>query len=151
MENKIYARNREAEYNYFIEDKYEAGMVLAGIEAKSIVMGKANLRGSYVTIRNGECFLRQSHISLLDTINGFDKVEEGRDIKLLLNKREIRKIKAAIETEGYSCIPLDIHSSNFGKLKLQIAIVKGKKNYDKRESIKEKDIQRETQRALKIK
>ena len=75
MESKIYARNREAEYNYFIEDKYEAGMVLTGIEAKSIVMGKANLRGSYITIRNGECFLRQSHISLLDTINGFDKVE----------------------------------------------------------------------------
>ena len=127
MESKIYARNREAEYNYFIEDKYEAGMVLTGIETKSIIMGKGNLRGSYVTIRNGECFLRQSHISLLDTINGFDKVEEGRDIKLLLNKREIRKIKAAIETEGYSCIPLDIHSSNFGKLKLQIAIEKGKK------------------------
>ena len=140
--------NRQANYNYFVIETYEAGIVLKGTEIKSIRNGKCNIKDSYAIIKNGEVFLLNAHISPYENGNMFNH-EETRTRKLLLNKREIFKLRDKVMIEGNTLIPLKIFFSN-GKAKVLIGVCKGKKNYDKRESIKEKDIARENAKMNKI-
>ena len=140
--------NRQANYNYFVIETYEAGIVLKGTEIKSIRNGKCNIKDSYAIIKNGEVFLLNAHISPYENGNMFNH-EETRTRKLLLNKREIFKLRDKVMIEGNTLIPLKIFFSK-GKAKVLIGVCKGKKNYDKRESIKEKDIARENAKMNKI-
>ena len=140
--------NRKARYDYEIEETYEAGIVLTGTEIKSIRNGKANIKDSYAIIRNDEIFLLNTHISLYDEGNRFNH-EETRTRKLLLHKKEILKLKNKIDLEGYTLIPLKIYFVK-SKAKVLIGLAKGKKNYDKRETIKKRDVEREMQRNFKL-
>ena len=142
----IEIKNKKAYFDYFIEDTYEAGIVLTGTEIKSIRKGSANLKDSYARIKNGEVFLTNMFISTYEEGNRFNH-DERRERKLLLNKKEIFKIRDKIEKEGYSLVPVKLYLKN-GKAKLEIDIAKGKKTYDKRQSLKEKDIKRETLKAI---
>ena len=139
--------NRKARYDYEIEDTYEAGIVLTGTEIKSIRQGKANIKDSYAIIRNNEIFLINTHISLYDEGNRFNHVET-RTRKLLLHKKEIYKLRDKLEIEGYTLIPLKIYFVK-RRAKVLIGVAKGKKNYNKKESIKERDIQRELEKDFK--
>ncbi len=139
--------NRKARYDYEIEDTYEAGIVLTGTEIKSIRKGKANIKDSYVIIRNQEAYLINTHISLYEEGNRFNH-EETRTRKLLLHKKEILKLRDKLEIEGYTIVPLKIYFSK-GRAKIQIGVAKGKKNYNKKETIKERDIKREQERYIK--
>lgn len=139
--------NRKAKYNYHILDKIEAGIVLTGTEIKSIRGGKANIKDSYATVKNGEAFLINMHISAYENGNIFNH-DETRTRKLLLHKNEIYKLNDKIRLEGFTLIPLKIYLKR-GKAKVLIGICKGKKNYDKREDIKKRDIDRELRAKLK--
>ena len=139
--------NRKARYDYEIEDTYEAGIVLTGTEIKSIRMGKVNIKDSYAIIRNNEIYLLNTHISLYEEGNRFNH-DEDRTRKLLLDKREILKLKDKLEIEGYTLVPLKIYFVK-NKAKVLIGVAKGKKNYNKKETIKERDIQREMEKSLK--
>ncbi len=139
--------NRKARYDYIISDTYEAGMELKGTEIKSIRNGKANIRDSYAIIRNGEAFLLNAHISLYKEGNQFNH-EETRTRKLLLHKKEIIKLKNKVEMEGYTIVPLRIYFVK-GRAKIQLGVARGKKNYDKRETIKKRDMEREIRRGIK--
>ena len=145
----IEIKNKKALFDYTIEDTYEAGIVLTGTEIKSIRDGKANLKDSYAIIKNGEVFLLNMHISHYDKGNIFNH-EETRTRKLLLNKREILKIRDKIEIKGYSLVPIKLYFSK-NRAKILLGVGKGKKVFDKRESIKEKDIEREIKKNLKNK
>ncbi len=140
-------KNRKAYYDYEIENEYEAGIVLKGTEIKSIREGKANLKDSYAIIKNGEAFILNMHISPYEKGNIFNH-EETRTRKLLLNKKEILKIKDAIERDGYTLVPIKIYFKK-NKAKVSLGVARGKKNYDKRASIKERDINREIQKQIK--
>ena len=140
--------NRKARYDYEIEETYEAGIVLTGTEIKSIRNGKVNIKDSYAIIRNNEIYLLNTHISLYDEGNRFNH-EEERTRKLLLHKKEILKLKNKLELEGYTLIPLKIYFVK-SKAKVLIGVAKGKKNFDKRETIKERDVNREIQRNYKL-
>jgi len=126
--------NRKARYDYEIEETYEAGIVLTGTEIKSIRSGKANIKDSYAIIKNEEIFLLNTHISLYDEGNRFNH-EESRTRKLLLHKKEILKLRDKVDLEGYTLIPLKIYFVK-AKAKVLIGLAKGKKSYDKRETIK---------------
>ena len=139
--------NRKARYDYEIEDTYEAGIVLTGTEIKSIRMGKVNIKDSYAIIRNNEIYLLNTHISLYEEGNRFNH-DEDRTRKLLLHKREILKLKDKLEIEGYTLVPLKVYFVK-NKAKVLIGVAKGKKNYNKKETIKERDIQREMEKSLK--
>lgn len=140
-------KNRKALFNYSIEDTYETGIVLTGTEIKSIRDGKANLNDSYAIIKQGECFLLNMHISHYEKGNRFNH-DELRTRKLLLKKHEIYKIRDKINIKGYTLVPIKLYfSGNYAKILLGIG--KGKKIYDKRESIKERDIKRSMDRTLK--
>lgn len=139
--------NRKARYDYEIEDTYEAGIVLTGTEIKSIRMGKVNIKDSYAIIRNNEIYLLNTHISLYEEGNRFNH-DEDRTRKLLLHKKEILKLKDKLEIEGYTLVPLKIYFVK-NKAKVLIGVAKGKKNYNKKETIKERDIQREIEKSLK--
>ena len=139
--------NRKARYDYAIEDTYEAGIVLTGTEIKSVRQGKVNIKDSYAIIRNDEIYLLNTHISIYEEGNRFNH-EEDRTRKLLLHKREILKLKNKLELEGYTLIPLRFYFIK-NKCKVEIGVCKGKKNYDKKESIKERDIQRELEKEFK--
>ena len=145
----IEIKNKKALFDYTIEDTYEAGIVLTGTEIKSIRDGKANLKDSYAIIKNDEVFLLNMHISHYDKGNIFNH-EETRTRKLLLNKREILKIRDKIEIKGYSLVPIKLYFSK-NRAKILLGVGKGKKVFDKRESIKEKDIEREIKKNLKNK
>lgn len=142
----IEIKNRKALYDYTISDTYEAGIVLTGTEIKSIRDGKANLKDSYAIIKKGECFILGMHISPYDKGNRFNH-DEYRTRKLLLHKGEILKIRDKIEIKGYTLVPIKLYFSK-NKAKLLLGIGKGKKVYDKRESIKEKDLSREIKKNL---
>ena len=142
----IEIKNRKALYDYTISDTYEAGIVLTGTEIKSIREGKANLKDSYAIIKKGECFILGMHISVYDNGNRFNH-DEYRTRKLLLHKNEILKIRDKIEIKGYTLVPIKLYFSK-NKAKLLLGIGKGKKVYDKRESIKEKDLSREIKKNL---
>ncbi|MBO4956767.1 MAG: SsrA-binding protein SmpB [Rickettsiales bacterium] len=140
---KIIAQNRRARYEYFIEVEYEAGIVLQGSEIKSLRIGKANIQDSYIEFdKNGELFLINSYIAPYKLATIFNH-EPTRKRKLLLKKREISKIINKIKLKGFTCIPLVLYINNKNYAKVKIAIAKGKKLYDKRESIKERDFKRE--------
>ena len=141
--------NKKAYHDYFITDTYEAGIVLKGTEIKSIRVNGANLKDSYAIIKNNEVFLLNMHISHYEQGNIFNH-DETRTRKLLLNKKEILKLKEKITLEGVTLIPTKLYFKN-GKAKILLGVAKGKKNYDKRETIKERDIKREIAKELKNK
>lgn len=141
--------NRVARHNYFIEDEYECGIALTGTEVKSIRDGKANIKDSYAVVKNGECFLLNMFISHYKEGNLFNH-NETRTRKLLLHKSEILKLNDKIRLEGYTLIPLKVYFVK-NRAKVLLGLCKGKKNFDKRESIKEKDIQRQLDKASKNK
>lgn len=142
----IEIKNKKATFDYFIEDKYEAGIVLTGTEIKSIRKGSANLKDSYARVKNGEVFITNMFISTYEEGNRFNH-DERRERKLLLHKKEIYKIRDKVEKEGYSLIPVRLYMKE-GKAKIEIGIAKGKKLYDKRRSLKEKDIKRDMEKAI---
>lgn len=146
-EIKVLAQNRKARHDFFIEDTYEAGIVLTGTEVKSLRAGRLNLRDSYIQIKQGEAVLEGMHISPYEKGNIFNK-DPLRARKLLLHKQEIRKLNAQVMQQGYSIVPLQVYLSH-GLVKLQIALVKGKKLYDKREDIAGRDAAREIERHMK--
>lgn len=139
--------NRRARYDYIIEEEYEAGIVLTGTEIKSIRLGKVNLKDSYVIIRNEELYLLNTHISSYEKGNIFNH-EEDRTRKLLMHKNQIKKLNNKSVLEGYTLIPLKIYFVK-GRAKVLVGLCKGKKNYDKRETIKERDVEREMRRDYK--
>jgi SsrA-binding protein len=148
ISERIIASNRKARHDYQIEDQYEAGLVLLGWEVKSIREGRVQLKDSYVVLTQGEAWLLNSHISPLQNVPEHLKPEPERTRKLLLNQREIGRLITAKSRDGYTIIPLDMHWHK-NKVKLDIAIAKGKKQYDKRESLKEKTFQRDKARKFK--
>ena len=139
--------NRKAKYNYQIFETLEAGIVLTGTEIKSLRLGKANIKDSYARVKNNEVFLINMHISSYDNGNIFNH-DETRERKLLLHKKEILKFRDKIKLEGYTLVPLKVYLKN-GKAKVLIGLAKGKKNYDKREDIKKRDIERSIRARLK--
>ena len=147
MNHNMEIVNRRAHYDYFIEEELEAGIVLTGTEIKSIRMGKVNLKDSYAIIRNGEIFLLNTHISSYEKGNIFNH-EEDRTRKLLLHRLQIKKLQNKITLEGYTLIPLKIYFVK-GRAKVLIGLCKGKKNYDKRQTIKDRDIEREIAKGYK--
>ena len=144
---KIVAENRKARHNYFIEDTYEAGMVLLGTEVKSIRLGRVNLKDSYARIKNGEVFVYQMHISVYPFAY-YGNHDPLRIRKLLLHKHEITKLYGKVNEKGFSLVPLKIYLQN-GKVKMTLALARGKRQYDKRESIRRRDEQRDLERSKK--
>ncbi len=145
---KLVANNKKAIHDYFIEKIYEAGLVLKGTEVKSIRQGRVNLKESYVIVKDGEVFVFGMHISPYKEGNIFNE-DPLRTRKLLLNKNEIRKISQDVKLAGSTVVPLRLYFKN-GRAKLEIALAKGKKLYDKRESQRERDIKRSLDRKYKI-
>ena len=145
----IEIQNRQAHFNYFIKEEIEAGIALTGTEIKSIRAGQANLKDSYAIVRKKEMFLLNMHISEYKEGNIFNH-NETRTRKLLLHKKEILKIDNQIKLNGYTVIPLKIYFKK-NKAKVLLGICQGKKNYDKRETMKQRDSQREINKALKYK
>ena len=143
----IEINNRKAKYDYQIFETYEAGIVLKGTEIKSIRQGNCNLKDSYVVIKQNEAYVINMHISQYKEGNIFNH-EETRTRKLLLHKKEILKLNDKIKINGYTIIPLKLYTSK-NKAKLLIGLAKGKKNYDKRETIKQRDINRDIRKQLK--
>lgn len=140
--------NRKAFHDYFVEERYEAGLALQGWEVKAIRAGRSQLKEAYVVVRNGEVYLLGSHISPLAAASTHVSADPVRTRKLLLKKEEIRKLIGKVERAGYTLIPLNLHFSK-GRIKLEIGLAKGKKQYDKRETEKKRDWQREQQRLLR--
>lgn len=139
--------NKKAHYDYFIKDTYEAGIVLTGTEIKSIRNGKANLKDSYAIIKNDEVYILNMHISKYEQGNIFNH-DETRTRKLLLHKKEIYKIRDAINQDGFTLIPVKLYFKG-NRAKILLGIAQGKHNYDKRETIKKRDMQREIEKNLK--
>lgn len=144
---KIVATNKKAYHDYFVEDTYEAGVVLVGSEVKSIRCGGVNLRDSFVIIKNGEAFMLGAHISPYK-MGSFFNVDARRTRKLLLNRAEINKLRGRVEQEGYTLIPLKLYFKG-SLVKIEVGVCKGKELHDKRASIKEKENNRNLQRVLK--
>ena len=140
--------NKKALFDYFIEERYEAGLVLEGWEVKAIRAGRANIKEAYVIVRNAELFLIGSHISPLPTASTHIHPDPVRTRKLLLNADEIKKLIGKTEQRGYTLVPLNLHYSK-GRIKCDIGLAKGKKLHDKRESAKERDWQREKARLAR--
>ncbi|MEG0596693.1 MAG: SsrA-binding protein SmpB [Oscillospiraceae bacterium] len=147
QEKKIIAKNPKARHDYFIEDTYEAGIALAGTEVKSLRLGNANLKDAYCIVKDGEIIAHGVHISPYEQGNIFNK-DPRRPKKLLLHKREIRKLFDVTRQEGYSLIPLSLYFLG-PHVKLEIGLAKGKKLYDKRDSAAAADAKREMDRAMK--
>ncbi len=146
---KIVARNKKAFHDFEILDKYEAGIELKGSEVKAIRMGRINLKDSYVKIKDGEAWWMQGHISNLETTNVHFKHDETRPRRLLLHKKEIGKLVGMTSEKGFSIVPIDLHFNAKNKAKLTIAVAKGKQLHDKRQALKEKQLKREAQIAMK--
>ncbi len=144
---KIICKNRKARFNFEIENTFEAGIALMGSEVKSLRAGRANLSDSYAKFRGGELFLVDAHISPYDQANR-ENHEPLRDRKLLIHKREMKKLLGKVTERGFSLIPLKLYFKN-GKVKAELALAKGKRSYDKRESIKKKEQRREMERLSK--
>ncbi|SFV74604.1 tmRNA-binding protein SmpB [hydrothermal vent metagenome] len=143
------AKNKKAYHDYFIEEKFEAGLVLQGSEVKAIRASRVNLKDSFIRFVKNEPYLFNAHIGILDTTHRFYAHEERRSRKLLLHKKEIAKLLKAVERDGYSIVPLQLYFNDRNLAKLQIALAKGKKLHDKRHDLKEKDMKRDIQRAMK--
>ncbi len=136
--------NKKAYFNYFVEDEIEAGIVLKGTEIKSVRNSSVNIKDSYIRIKNNEAFIINMYIAKYESSSVFNH-DEYQERKLLLHKKEIKKLKEKIAIEGYTLIPLKVYLKN-NRAKVTIGVCKGKKTYDKRESIKKKDIEREQSR-----
>jgi SsrA-binding protein len=145
---KVIVRNKKARYEYHIMDTIEAGIALVGSEVKSLRAGKANLADGYASIKNGEAFLMNFHISEFKQAN-VNNHEPTRPRKLLLHKKEIRKLEKQTNEKGNTIVPLSVYLKN-GKVKVELAIARGKKLYDKRESIARKDLERDQARKIKL-
>lgn len=141
-------QNKKAFHEYFVEDRYEAGLVLEGWEAKAIRAGRANLKEAYVVVRNAELFLFGAHISPLASASSHINPDPVRTRKLLLKAEEIRRLIGKVERAGYTLVPIDLHYVR-GRIKLNIGLAKGKKQHDKRDASKEKDWKREQSRIMK--
>ena len=144
---KIIAENRKARHDYFIEDEYEAGIALKGTEVKSLRQGRANLKDSYAKVKNGELFVHQMHISPYPFAY-YDNHDPLRIRKLLLHRYEIKRLYGKLAERGYALIPLRLYFRD-GKIKLLLALAKGKHSYDKRDSIRRRDEQRDMDRIRK--
>jgi SsrA-binding protein len=142
------ANNRKALHNYSIEDHVEAGLVLAGHEVKSIRGGQASLDGAYVTIRNGEAFLRNAYVGKYKQAANLEGYDESRERKLLLNKKEIIRLQDRTKEKGLTLVPLQLYTSN-RRIKLKVGLGRGKKQYDKRETIKKKELKRSLDRTIR--
>ena len=142
------ADNKKAAFNYFFEEKFEAGMVLEGWELKAVREGKVQLTDGYVVIRNGELFLIGCQINPLKTASTHVSPDSVRTKKLLLKKEEIRRLIGKVEQKGFTLVPLNLHWKS-GKVKCEIALAKGKGEHDKRDTIKEREGKREVERAMK--
>ena len=140
--------NKKAFHDYFIEERYEAGLVLEGWEVKAIRAGRVQIKEAYVILQKEEPFVVGMHVSALPTASTHVKPDPTRSRKLLLNADEISKLIGKVEQRGYTLVPLDLHYAK-GRVKLQIGLAKGKKQFDKRETEKERDWQREQQRLLR--
>ena len=145
---KVVASNKKAYHNYFIDDTLEAGMVLKGSEVKSLRAGKANLKDGYARVKNGEVFLFKVHISPYSHAT-YDSPDAERVRKLLLSKREIRRLTNKIQEKGFALLPLKIYFKSNGKAKIELGLGRGKKLYDKRATIKKKDSDRDLERAMR--
>ncbi len=142
--------NRKAYHDYFIEEKYEAGLVLEGWEVKAIRAGRSNIKEAYVIVRGEEIFILGMHITPLLSASTHVKTDPVRTRKLLLHANEIAKLIGKVERAGFTLVPLDLHFSK-GRIKIEIGLAKGKKQYDKREDEKKKDWDREKQRLMRVK
>jgi len=142
------AVNRKARHDYFIEDRFEAGLALEGWEVKSLRAGRVNIQEGYVVIRNGEAWLVGANISPLPTASTHVKPDPTRSRKLLLHRQELNRLIGATERQGYTLIPLDLHWTR-GRAKLELGLAKGKKLYDKRADKRERDWARDKERLLK--
>lgn len=142
------ADNKKAAFNYFFEEKHEAGMVLQGWEVKALRAGKVQLTDGYVVIRNGELFVIGCQINPLQTTSSHVSADSVRTKKLLLHKDEINRLIGKVEQKGYTLVPINLHWKN-GRVKCEIALAKGKATYDKRNTIKEREGKREIERAMK--
>lgn len=147
-EKKTLATNKKAYHDYFVDETFEAGIVLTGTEVKSLRENKANLRDSFATVRNGEVWLHGVHISPYSHGNR-SNVDSDRPRKLLMRKAEIRYLIGKTKERGYTLVPLAIYLSPSNLVKIEVGLARGKKNYDKRDAIAERDQAREIERALK--
>jgi len=147
-EGKVLAQNKKASHDYFIEDTYEAGMVLTGTEIKSLRKSRANISDSFCTIRDGEAFVHNMHISAFEQGNRYNPSDPTRARKLLLHRKQIDRLLGLVKQEGYTLVPLKIYVRN-GYAKLLVGVARGKKLYDKREAAAKRDAQRDIQRALR--
>jgi len=145
---EIVTQNRKAFHDYFIEETFEAGIMLNGTEVKSLRAGKANLKDSYARIKDGEIFLLNTHISPYNQADGFTQHDPERTRKLLLHKKEILKLLGKTREKGYTLIPTKIYFKD-GKAKVEIGLAKGKTSYDKRDSIKAREVKREIEKTVK--
>lgn len=143
------AKNKKAYHDYEILEKFEAGLVLQGSEVKAIRAGRVNLKDSFVRFVQGEAFLFNAHIGLLATTHHYYGHEERGSRKLLLHKKEIDKMVGSVDKDGLTVVPLQLYFNRKNIVKIQIAIAKGKKLHDKRQDLKEKDMKRDIERALK--
>jgi SsrA-binding protein len=145
---RLIAENRKARYDYFIEERIEAGLALLGWEVKSLRAGKAQITEGYVYLKDGEAFLFGAHITPLKTASTHEAAEPTRTRKLLLSAAELSRLVGSVERKGYTLVPLDLHWSR-GRAKLEIGLAKGKKQHDKRASEKDRDWQRDKARVLR--
>ena len=148
-ERKLVSNNKKARHDYFIEEEYEAGIVLTGTEIKSIRAGGVSLRDSFAKVEDGEVFVYNMHISPYEKGNRYN-TEPLRPKKLLLHKKEIRKLIGYISRDGLTLVPLDIYLDARGRAKMTLAVARGKKLYDKREDIAKKDAARDIDRRMKV-
>ncbi len=148
-EMKLVANNKKAYHDFFIEEKYEAGLVLHGTEVKSLRMGKCSIKEAFIRIENGEVYIYGMHISPYEKGNIFNK-DPLRIRKLLLHKQQIRKLIGNSSEKGYTIVPLQVYFKD-GRAKIEIGLAKGKKLYDKRQDIAKKDQKREAEKELKVK
>ncbi|MGH8445180.1 MAG: SsrA-binding protein SmpB [Solimonas sp.] len=147
---RVIAVNRRARHDYFIEERYEAGLVLKGWEVKSLRAGRAQIAEAYVTLKNGEAWLIGAHFTPLKQTSTHEIADATRTRKLLLHERELAALIGKVERAGYTLAPLDLHWEK-GRAKLEIGLAKGKKEYDKRADIKDRDWQREKDRVMRHK
>lgn len=143
------AKNKKAYFDYFLEEKFEAGLVLKGSEVKGIRASRVNLKDSFIRFVQGEAFLFNAHIGVLETTHHYYGHEERGSRKLLLHKKELAKMYKAVTRDGYTIVPLQLYFNARNIVKIQIAIAKGKQLHDKRDDLKAKDMKRDAQRAMK--
>ena len=145
---KIITTNNSAGFEYFIEEKYEAGIVLSGDEIKSLRLGNVNMNDSFCFLREGEVCVKNMHIALYDKSDGFSSRDTRKDRKLLLHKSEIAKIAGKINRQGYTLVPLKLYFKD-SLVKIEVALCKGKHTYDKKQALAERDVKRSVERDVK--